>query len=182
MESNRARKGRIVSQQTATGIRAGTMIHQHAFDSAKAGGEKKRIRFRFPVLPFFPQKRPAMTILPPTREVRKRNRRPRKNRTPSIPRQAMIPRAGTAAAHLGCGGGDDGGVENRDAAAEELNGGVLSPVLLVQASGRGHGPRRRSRPRARSQGTGWHAAVSGMGCRGMERNGMGRRRGSGRRR
>lgn len=55
----------------------------------------------------------------------------------------MIPRAGTAAAHLGCGRCDDGGVEHRDAAAEELNGGVLSPApasVLVQASsGRGHG-------------------------------------------
>ena len=40
----------------------------------------------------------------------------------------MNPRTETVAAHLGCGrggGGEDGGVENRDAAAEELNGGVL---------------------------------------------------------
>lgn len=96
----------------------------------------------------------------------------------------MIPRAGTAAAHLGCGRCDDGGVEHRDAAAEELNGGVLSPApasVLVQASsGRGHGapadlvsaPRavtRNSRRRLVRVACGGLEDGNGMGSEGKER-------------
>jgi hypothetical protein len=84
----------------------------------------------------------------------------------------MNPRTETVATHLGCGrggGGEDGGVENWDAAAEELNGGVLCTVL-VQASGRGHGARI-SVPRSPGTGgalCGGHAVFPRTRCRGME--------------
>ena len=84
----------------------------------------------------------------------------------------MNPRTETVAAHLRCGhggGGEDGGVENRDAAAEELNGGVLCTVL-VQASERGHGAPI-SAPRSPGTGgalCGGHATFPRAWCRGME--------------
>ncbi|ONM31593.1 hypothetical protein ZEAMMB73_Zm00001d040580 [Zea mays] len=84
----------------------------------------------------------------------------------------MNPRTETVAAHLRCGhggGGEDGGVENRDAAAEELNGGVLCTVL-VQAFGRGHGAPI-SAPRSPGTGgalCGGHATFPRAWCRGME--------------